>query len=233
MAKPDDEAIGGLLASGVEAVLFDMDGTLVDSNELVHEAASMMLGRAGHDLSPAQVAEAISRRTLRQVCRESLGMSLEESETFYAGFLEVFYAEWAPRAKPLPHAERLLELVRGAGVRMALVTNRIERGGRVGVEGMGWTDHFEVVVGQDTAARAKPHPDPALHALLAMGVAAADAIFVGDNETDVSCGVSAGLRAVIAVAEGEKAQRLASLGATHVHADLFGVHETLFGEAPG
>jgi HAD superfamily hydrolase (TIGR01509 family) len=220
----------GLLDSGVRAILFDMDGTLLDSNSLVADAGSMMLQRAGHQLSPDDVHLALATRTMRQICREVLGMSEEETEIFYDGFLEVFYTEWAPKAEPLPHAERLLELVREAGMRVALVTNRIERGGRAGVDGVDWGHHFDVIVGQDTAGHAKPHPDPALHALAALDIPAMEAVFVGDNATDVGCGVSAGMKAVIAIAEGDKAQRLADMGATHVHADLYGVHETFFGQ---
>ncbi|HJN91979.1 MAG TPA: HAD family hydrolase [Dehalococcoidia bacterium] len=222
----------GLLSSGVRAILFDMDGTLLDSNSLVAEAGSMMLREAGHQLSPDDVHLALATRTMRQLCQQVLGMTVAESETFYEGFLEVFYTEWAPQAEPLPHAERLLELVRDAGMRVALVTNRIERGGRAGVDGADWAHHFDVIVGQDTAGHAKPHPDPALHALAALDVEPTAAVFVGDNATDVGCGVSAGMMAVIAIAEGEKAQRLADMGATHVHADLYGVHETFFGQPP-
>ena len=57
------------------------------------------------------------------------------------------------------------------------------------------------------------------------------AAFIGDNETDIRCGAAAGLAAVVAIADGEKADLLRSIGATHVSADLHGLHE-LFYSAP-
>ena len=132
------------------------------------------------------------------------------------------------QAPAFPHAPELLQQLRDDGYRLAIVTNRSEIGANSGVKWAGWKQHFEVVVGQDTAARAKPYPDPAHFALAALGVESGAAAFIGDNETDIRCGAAAGLAAVVALADGEKADLLRSIGATHVSADL---HE-LFYSAP-
>ena len=58
-------------------------------------------------------------------------------------------------------------------------------------------------------------------------MAPSDVIFVGDNETDVNCAVGAGIAAVVAIAEGDKAARLVALGATHVRSDLHAVSDLL------
>ena len=92
---------------------------------------------------------------------------------------------------------------------------------------MRWDGRFEVVVGADTIGSAKPAPDPALHALARLHVAAADAAFVGDQEPDVACGLAAGCAMVIGLAFGRPAEPLAAAGATHVARDLHEVRQLL------
>ena len=224
--------MAGLLANGTRAVLFDFDGTLVDANHLVTEAGAKMLAEAGYHLTPAQVSQGLASRTFKRLCAEVVQMPADEVDAFYADFVDTFYSRYAPSARPFPHAESLLLTLRELPLQLALVTNRIERGAHLGIDAAGWTDHFDVVVGQDTTPHPKPHPGPALFALDALGLQPGEAIFVGDNETDVLCGVNAGLAAVVAIATGTKANHLVALGATHTVPDLIGLHELLFGSPP-
>ena len=219
--------MSGLLAGGIQALLFDMDGTLLDSVPQSGQAGSAALAKYGYEASP----EAIGSRLFVEVIPDWFGTDADETQQIFQEFRRMYCEEFVTQAPAFPHAPELLQQVCDDGYRLAIVTNRSEIGANSGVKWAGWKQHFEVVVGQDTAVRAKPYPDPAHFALAALGVESGAAAFIGDNETDIRCGAAAGLAAVVAIADGEKADLLRSIGATHVSADLHGLHE-LFYSAP-
>ena len=221
--------MSGLLAGGIQALLFDMDGTLLDSVPQSGQAGSAALAKYGYEASPEAIVEAIGSRLFVEVIPDWFGTDADETQQIFQEFRRMYYEEYVTQAPAFPHAPELLDQLRDDGYQLAIVTNRSELGAKSGVKWAGWEGHFEVVVGQDTAPRAKPHPDPAHFALDALGVDARAAVFVGDNETDIRCGASAGLSAVVAIAEGDKAELLRSIGATHVSSDLRGLHELLYG----
>ena len=215
--------------AGIRAVLFDMDGTLVDSVPQSGQAGSDALAKFGYQATPEAIIDAIGSRLFVEVIPDWFGTEAEETQKIFQEFRRMYYEEYVTQAPAFPHAPELLDQLRDDGYQLAIVTNRSEVGAKSGVKWAGWERHSEVVVGQDTAPRAKPYPDPAQFALADLGVDPGAAAFVGDNETDVRCGASAGLGAVVAIAEGDKADVLLSIGATHVSADLRGVHELLYG----
>ncbi len=221
--------MSGLLADGIQALLFDMDGTLLDSVPQSGEAGAAALAKYGYEASPEAIIEAIGSRLFVEVIPDWFGTDADETQQIFQEFRRMYYEEFVTQAPAFPHAPELLTRLRDDGYRLAIVTNRSEVGAVSGVKWAGWEGQFDVVVGQDTAARAKPYPDPAHFALETLGVEPGAAVFVGDNETDIRCGTAAGLAAIIAIAEGPKADLLRSIGATHVSADLFDLHELFYG----
>ena len=221
--------MSGLLAGGIQALLFDMDGTLLDSVPQSGQAGSAALAKYGYQASPDAIIDAIGSRLFVEVIPDWFDTDAEETQQIFQEFRRMYYEEFVTQAPAFPHAPKLLQQLRDDGYRLAIVTNRSEVGANSGVKWAGWEQHFEVVVGQDTAARAKPHPDPAHFALEALGVEPGAAALIGDSETDIRCGAAAGLAAVVAIAEGEKADLLRSIGATHVSADLHDLHDLFYG----
>lgn len=209
-------------AGEMDAVLFDLDGTLADSVATVAEAAAASARAFGHELEEAQFVAAIGP-SMVELYVSLLGVSEEEAEAMYADYLPRYAAEFIPRTPPLPGAGELLTALRERGVRLAIVTNKMEAGGRALVEALGWTSHFEVIVGRDTAPRAKPAPDPALHALACLSAEAERSVYVGDTVTDMECARAAKIATVIALGAGRDAAVLGASGATHVCADLAAV----------
>ena len=221
--------MSGLLDGGIQALLFDMDGTLLDSVPQSGQAGSAALAKYGYKASPEAIIEAIGSRLFVEIIPDWFGTDVDETQQIFQEFRRMYYEEFVTQAPAFPHAPELLQQLRDDGYRLAIVTNRSEVGAHSGVKWAGWEQHFEVVVGQDTAARAKPYPDPAHFALEALGVDPGAAAFIGDNETDIRCGAAAGLAAVVAIAQGDKADLLRSIGATHVSSDLHGLHELFYG----
>ena len=200
---------------GLRAVLFDLDGTLADSEPLITQAVSESCAAFGHTIRPAQVAERMGP-PMTVMLQSLLPIGLDEAQAIYDDYQRRYNGTFVPRTQPLPGAPELLAALRQRGVRMAVVTNKNERGGKLLVEAMGWTPFFEVVAGMDTAPQAKPAPDPALYALNAIGAAPRESAFVGDSEADMACGAAAGLRAVIGVSGMREGDALAAAGGSHI-----------------
>jgi HAD superfamily hydrolase (TIGR01509 family) len=163
--------------AGPDAVLFDMDGTLFDSEKLWDVALDDIAARLGGTLSPAARRSMVGTdvsRSLRLLFSDVTGVTpapddprvpeagrwlLERMAELFAGGLE-----WLPGARELLHA------VRAAGGPVALVTSTHRRLVEVALDTLG-RENFDAVVCGDEVARTKPHPDPYLQAAATLGLA--------------------------------------------------------------
>jgi len=174
------------------AILFDLDGTLVDSIELILTSARFAF--QGH----------VGKVPTDDEWRAGIGRPLADA---FRDFVddEVAVARLVSRYRDfqMQHHDRLLRAYDGvvdairafarAGHPMALVTSKPDFLARRGLEIIGLEDAIPVIVGCDTCTRHKPHPEPVERALALLGVAANDAIFVGDSPHDVTSGRAAGV----------------------------------------
>jgi phosphoglycolate phosphatase len=177
----------------LRALIFDLDGTLLDSDGDIAAAANV--ARAVLDLPPMPVAE------VARAVGWGLGHLLEQllpgaTSAQMSAAREAFVAHYAAHplvhSQPLPGAEDLLAAV-PPGHPLALVTNKPMVFVRPILAGLGWDTRFAVVVGGDTLSQRKPDPAPLLHALAGLGMDAADALYVGDSEVDAATAVAAGV----------------------------------------
>ena len=214
--------------SELAAVLFDLDGTLVDSIGQVGEAAAEAVRNLGYEATPEQILRVLGP-PLVDVVGQLLGVDRAESKRIYREYLRVYAEKYIPQTPPMPGAVPLLDALADRGLPVAVVTNKVEEAGRAVVEVLGWEERFFTVVGNDTAERAKPHAAPALHALQLIDVPPARAVLVGDSAVDMSCAVNAGLHSGIAVRGLTSEAALREAGATHYCADLSAVFALLMG----
>lgn len=217
--------------AGLRAVLFDLDGTLADSEPLIAQAVAEASAHFGYTLTPADVVPRIGP-PMPVMLQQMLPIGPEEAETIYLEYQRRYNSEFVPQTLPLPGAVELLESLGERRVPMAVVTNKNEFGGKVLVEALGWTARFRVVVGMDTAGAGKPAPDGILHALGLLGATPQETAFVGDSAADMGGGRNAGTRAVIGIAGLRSAADLLEAGGTHTADDLAGV-AALLSEARG
>ena len=213
---------------GVRAALLDLDGTLVDSLPHITQALDAALRAHGRTHEVSHVAE-ITGLPLVEYFTVSLGLSLAEAEAIYATYLEVYRRDYVPLTKPLLGADALLDALEGAGIAMAVVTNKRMSATRAVIDVVGWTYRFRTVVAQDSVVNAKPAPDAARLALEALGIPASAAVFVGDSEADMGCGASAGCAAIIGIPGARPSEVLRAHGATHICRDLDEVRQLLIG----
>jgi len=186
---------------GVEAVLWDMDGTLLDSEKLWDIPLYEFAEKLGGALSPAtrQAMVGTNVPTTMALLFAEVGITPTEEETADgAAWImrrteEVFRAGLPWR----PGAQEALRAVRSAGVPMALVTSTERALTEVALDTIG-RDLFDVTVcGDEVEGRNKPLPDPYLKAARLLGVAAPACVAVEDSPTGVASAVAAGCTVLV------------------------------------
>ena len=179
-------------------VLFDLDGTLVDSNRDLAPAVNHALGLEGR----APVPEAMVRSFIGGGAALMLARALEATGgpvsaarmgELNAALLEHYWAHIADNTVPYPGLLGALDLLADRGVTLAVCTNKLERPARQLLEALGMTDRFAAIYGGDTLGpgRAKPEPDMLLAAAADCG--AGRAAMVGDSTYDVRAARAAGM----------------------------------------
>ena len=190
--------IGALDLSSIQALAFDLDGTLVDSLPDLADAAEAMLaglGRppAGEQRVRAFVGDGVARLVERLLAGSRDGVA-DPAEAGHG--LDLFTRHYASglcrRSRPFPGVTEGVAQLAGAGFGLACVTNKPERFAVPLLAAFGLDRHIAVLVGGDTLAARKPQPEPLLHAAACLGVAPAALLMVGDSAVDVHCARAAG-----------------------------------------
>jgi HAD superfamily hydrolase (TIGR01509 family) len=181
------------------AVLFDMDGTLVDSEKIWDIALSELAANYGGTISPAARAAMVGTGTAEsmEILHADLGQPWRDPDAG-AAWLDRRVAELFAAGLPWrPGALALLRAVRAAGIPTALVTSTVRGLVDVALRTIG-RDNFDVVVCGDEVSATKPHPEPYRTAARLLGVAVGDCVAIEDSPVGVASALAAGVR-VIAV----------------------------------
>ena len=184
----------------IKAVLFDLDGTLLDSApDLV---ATLNHLRAGLDLAAMPVRE------LRQfVSRGAIGLIKagmppcddETLATWRASFLDHYRDNSFVNSRPFEGVEVMLSGLTGRNIPWGIVTNKMEFLSFPILEKVGWLSAASVVICGDTVPYHKPHPEPVLAACRTLGVDPVSTLMVGDDPRDIEAGIRAGSRTAFAL----------------------------------
>lgn len=202
------------------AVLFDLDGTLVDSAPDIHEALNETLASLGEPpFTLEAVIGMIGAGVPKLIERAYAGLAKEIDPASRDRVVARFLALYKPRAARLTTlnagaseaTRRLKEEGRGVGV----VTNKPDAETREILAHFGLLDLLDVVVGGDAGPEKKPAPGLLLLACERLGMAPGDVLFVGDSENDVEAARAAGI-AVVAVRGGYTTRGADALGADRV-----------------
>ncbi|MFC4909448.1 HAD family hydrolase [Actinomadura gamaensis] len=179
-----------------QAVLFDMDGTLIDSERLWFEAENEVMARLGGKWSPADQEKLVGgnlavasdymvRRAGSDVPAEQVGRWL------MAGMIE----RMRTNVPLLPGAKELLTEVRAAGFPTALVTSTHRALLEPALDGIG-RDHFDLTLAGDEVGRTKPDPEPYLTACARLGADPARCVVLEDSPNGLASAEAAGCRTI-------------------------------------
>jgi len=173
----------------IRAVIFDLDGTLVDSAPDLHTAACTLLDELGaepptltqvHGFIGHGVAKLVER------CLEAAGLPAKGAALAraVARFGDLYGAAPADLSRPYDGVEDMLGSLSARGLKLGVCTNKPEALSRQVLEGLAIDRHLHAVVGGDSAARMKPHPEPLRDCAARLGAGPEDSLYVGDSETD-------------------------------------------------
>ena len=179
-------------------LVFDLDGTLVDSAPDLLAALDhvMRLHDYPHEPDPGlRAGIGHGARHLIEYALHRLGLALSEAEidVMFAEFLTHYEAHICDHTRPYPGLPEVLDRFGEAGWSFAICTNKLESLSKRLVAGLGLAPRFAALTGGDTFATRKPHPDHLLGTVTAAGGEPARTIMVGDSRTDLDTARAAGI----------------------------------------
>jgi phosphoglycolate phosphatase len=181
------------------ALLFDLDGTLVDSLPDLQSALNEMLrGYRCRQLTAAEVREMIGDGSHTLVER-ALAMTGAVADFDRAhGQFRAFYQAAPTRLSRLyPGVKETLAALRASGARLAVCTNKPQTATIAVLEGFEIAGHFDAVLGGDAVPVKKPDPRHLLAAVERLGATTSEAVMIGDNENDYAAARAAGIPIIL------------------------------------
>ncbi|MFN3294858.1 MAG: phosphoglycolate phosphatase [Gemmobacter sp.] len=180
-----------------QALIFDLDGTLVDSAPDIHAAGNAVLAAEGLPPVPFDRARGfIGNGAPIFVARMEAFSAGENRPDRTARMVQAFvnrYEHGASRTRPFPGADAALAALHAAGLPLGLCTNKPAGPARALPQHFGWSDFFPVLIGGDTLPTAKPDPAPLIASAERLGLPPDRVLFVGDSETDAETAARAGV----------------------------------------
>jgi 2-phosphoglycolate phosphatase len=184
----------------IEAVLFDLDGTLADTApDMARTVNAMRVKRGMAPVPAALVRPHVSKGARGMIC-SAFDMTTDHPEfmPMREEFLDLYGQEPCVDTVLFPGMQELLDSLEADGIAWGVVTNKFERFARPILAELGIAARAGAIVGGDTCPRPKPFPDPLLFAAEKMGVAPVSTLYVGDDERDVQAARAAGMPVIVA-----------------------------------
>lgn len=180
------------------AILFDMDGLLLDTERLIQDAMIAVMADLGFAMGSADYAELIGRPepASRAIMQGRFGTGLDY-DVMRAEVRQRIRAEWGPIRPLKPGAAALLAQVNAAGIPAAIVTSSEQALARAHMGHVGLLDGFATIIGCDDVANGKPHPEPYLAAAARLGIPPAAALALEDSHNGIIAAHAAGVPVIM------------------------------------
>lgn len=197
-------------------IVFDLDGTLIDTAPDLVDTLNVVFGREGLPPVPYETARNLigggARMMIaRGIEAEGRTVAPAELERLFQDFLAHYSEHIADRSQPFPGLTDALDTMAANGWRFAVCTNKLEYLSVLLLKQLGLADRFAVICGQDTFGVQKPDPEVLRRTIAAAGGTLRNAIMIGDSLTDIRTARAAGIP-VIAVDFGYTDRPVSELG---------------------
>jgi phosphoglycolate phosphatase len=184
-------------------VIFDLDGTLVDTAPDLVETLNVVLAREGlfpipYDEGRMLVGGGARYMIERGLASQGKSRTKADLDRLFGDFIAHYTLHVADRSRTFPGVEDALDVLAESGCRLAVCTNKFERLSVRLLDALGLSRRFAAICGQDTFGVQKPHPDALRRTLERAGGVLDRAVMVGDSPTDIATAQAAGIP-VIAV----------------------------------
>lgn len=207
-----------------DAVLFDFDGTLIDSAPDIIAALNRLLTELGHaevDYSAYRTRAGNGARNLLQQVLIGKSVNINEAElpAMVERLLSHYYEMMTENTTPYQYVPEVLAEIHGTGMALAVCTNRTSATTVHLLNHFGLSHLFQAVLCADNVSAKKPDAAHILEAIESLGTAPERTVMIGDTATDVAAARNAGIK-VVAVTYGYSAQPVPDLGADAVLSDI-------------
>jgi len=186
------------MTSHTAAVLFDLDGTVIDSAPDLAGAANEMRQARGLPDVPYERLRAMVGSGARGLVGEAFGVAPGDAdfEALRLEFLARYEQRMTQNTCVFEQVSPLLDALEVQGIPWGIVTNKPARYAEPLVRALGLHERMAVLIGGDTTPHSKPHPEPLLEAARRLQVDPTHCLYVGDDLRDVQAGRAAGMRTV-------------------------------------
>lgn len=224
-------------ARSIRGIVFDLDGTLIDSYEAIGDSLNHALAGLGRGPRDMFWVREMVGRGLEVLIEEALGTADGAGEApapaAIAQGVRLFRARYdeicVGRTRLMPDVAETLAALRARGYRMAVATNKPSYFASRLLAALDVGEHLDAVLGPDLVAHPKPHPEMLLAALTHLRVRCAEAVYVGDMEIDVQTARAAGVQVIVLPTGSRDLRRLGDAGADLVLPSFAALLDTLPG----
>jgi pyrophosphatase PpaX len=180
--------------AGVQAILFDLDGTIVDTNAIIQNSMIDTLTHfTGRPWARPALLPHWGMRLRDQLSALCPALDLDAAVLYYRERYLIYHAELL---REIPGTRAVLEALRARGVRLGVVTSKKRVNAMQTLEDVGFLAFFDVVVVEEDTTCHKPAPEPLIYALGRLGLNADAAAYVGDNPDDIRAARAAAMRSI-------------------------------------
>lgn len=189
----------------IKLIVYDLDGTLIDSRLDIASSANHTLRQLGlRILSVDEVSRSVGigvQHLMREIIRISAGLEKANDERLVKEAVSIFRAYYdehlLDQTRLYPSVKTTLSFFHGKGMKQAVLTNKSEGFSRKILAGLEVENYFFALIGGDSAFPKKPEPDSLFHLMRLADAKPAESIFVGDSVIDVETGKHADVKTII------------------------------------
>jgi len=202
----------------IKTMLFDLDGTIIDTNELIIRSfIESLQGVAPEGFGREHIIPSMGQPLTDQM---KLFSGLEDVTHLVAAYREVNLRLHDEYVKPFDYVIEVIERMHKQGIQIGVVTTKMRLTTERGLKYVGLFDFVDAIVTIDDVVHAKPHPEPVSKAIGLLGADPASTIMVGDSTVDIESAIAAGAIAVGVAWSLKGEQILKDAGANHVIHDM-------------
>ncbi|QJD86225.1 pyrophosphatase PpaX [Cohnella herbarum] len=180
----------------ITTVLFDLDGTIIDTNELIIESCMHALrGHVREDFGREHIIPLMGQPLTMQM-QQFLKWKQNENDVDVATVVQAYrdynLLKHDEMVSLFPGVADVIPKLRQAGIRVGIVTTKMRATTIRALELLGLHQHMETIVSIDDVENAKPHPEPVAKAIQALGAEPSETLMVGDSSVDMKSAIAAG-----------------------------------------
>lgn len=174
----------------IRTILFDLDGTLIDTNELINASFLHTFNHFNLSFTKEQIMEFNGPPLVETFHR----INPEKADLMVATYREHNLAEHDKYVTAFPEVVETLEQLQHQDIQLGVVTTKMTKSVNMGLALTGLQRFFDTVITFDDVTHTKPHPEPVLKAMEVLNADTASTLMVGDNYHDIESGKNAGVR---------------------------------------